>query len=89
MERLRPTRKLECLDCYDQELYKVMNARPDVVIVRRDAVDQVMACHLRTTGEPVHKALPSLQQKGRKYYTVNRMELFGFVNQHGKVCPIG
>lgn len=87
MERLRSTKKLKCSDDSAQELYQSMNARPDVVVVKRDAVDDCVLCHQRLTGRTPRESLPSLEVRGPKYYTVNRMELFHFMNRHGKVCP--
>lgn len=88
VERLRPKAKaVRCGHDAWHELLHIMNSRPDVVLPRMDYLDEVLQCHAEYTGETVQavtkRHLPSLRVPSRKYYAVNRLELFAFVNAHG------
>lgn len=67
-----------------QELLMQMNSKPDIVLVNREHLTEVCECHRIKTDRLAH--LPSREEKGRKYISVNRLELFEFVQSHGRVC---
>jgi hypothetical protein len=95
VERVRSQKALLCTDEHYHELAVAMNKSPDTVFVSMTALDDVAACHHRATGDPMAldrmmaQTFPSLRLQGRKFYAVDRMELFYFHVAHGKVCPHG
>lgn len=72
-----------CSDASWRELVFVINSRPDRVVVKREAISECTMCHHTITG--VIADLESMES-GTKYVTVNRMALFGFVQEHGAIC---
>lgn len=90
VERLRSIKLGHCSADAWSDLLQVMNGRTDVVLPRQDYLDQVCQCHARRVDSAQllvqRRHLPSLTVPGRKYYSVQRLELMAFVNAHGKVC---
>lgn len=82
-----------CSQASWHELLNMINSRPDRVLPMMEAVDEVIECHARCTGDTPMQAqrrlLSSLRVPGRKYYSVEKAELFKLVQAHGKVCDHG
>lgn len=88
LERVRPAAMpAACSHAAWHELLQLINSKPTYVLVRKDYLDEVMACHLRVTGDVYRWT--TCREKGRKYYSIDRAELFGFVQVHGKACGHG
>lgn len=86
VERVRSQKKLRCGEDGWQHLLVAMNTTVELVVVQKQAITDCLCCHERLTRIAPLRALPNLRERGRKYCTVPRAELFAFVNDHGKVC---
>lgn len=66
-----------------QDLYLSMNSLPARVVIKRHSLDELVEHHQRLG---YRRPDLELEERGNKYYVVDRLKLFAFVNAHGKVC---
>jgi hypothetical protein len=82
VKRKRPQIR-SCSDRAWRPLLIAMNKNQEEVEVSNEALDEVGQCHVNA-GYQIPRDL--VRERGRKYCTVRREQLFDFVLVHGKAC---
>lgn len=84
MERIQAKKDKRCSADAWQELLVAMNSKKDRVVVSKASLTEVYECHVMCDGDQAINL--GYKEKGYKFATVDRLALFKFVQDHGKIC---